>query len=213
MKNILCFGDCNTFGKDMKGNRYPRDVRWTGNVQKQLGEDYYMIEEGLEGRTTVYDDPLQPHRCGLTALPISLLTHKPLDLVILALGTNDLKRYFRASSKDIAYGMEQLVQKVQISPGVGNNKGFAKILILAPAPVGEKISRSRSLEYDDESREKSMELAALYQAVAQRRGCFFLDAGQYAQVGSDQLHLDQESHHKMAEVMTDKIREIFAELD
>lgn len=209
MKNILCFGDCNTFGKDMKGNRYPRDVRWTGHMQKNLGEDFYIIEEGLEGRTTVFDDPLQAHRCGLTALPISLMTHKPLDLVVLSLGTNDLKRYFRASSKDIAFGMEQLVQKIQTSPGVGKDKGFAKILVLAPAPVGEKISRSRSLEYDDGSRSKSLELGTLYREVAERRGCFFLDGGEYAQVGSDQLHLDQESHGKMAQVMTEKIREIF----
>lgn len=209
MRNILCFGDCNTFGKDMKGNRYPREIRWTGKVQKSLGENFYLIEEGLEGRTTVHDDPLLPHRCGMTALPISLHTHKPLDLVIISLGTNDLKRYFSLSAKEISYGMEQLVMKVQTTPGIGQEKGFAKILILAPAPVGEKISRSRSLEYDDNSRTKSLELGSLYRSVAERKRCYFLDAGDYAQVGSDQLHLDEESHLKIADVLTEKIREIF----
>lgn len=209
LKNILCFGDCNTFGKDEQGNRYPRHIRWTGKTQQLLGDEYYLIEEGLEGRTTVWDDPLLAHRCGMTALPISLLTHKPLDLVIISLGTNDLKRYFRASAEDIAEGMKQLVQKVQITSGIGQDKGAAKILIFAPTPVGERISRSRSLEYDETSRTKSMELGALYRRVAEDKHCYFLDGANFAKTGADQLHLDEESHLRTAEEMAKKMQEIF----
>ncbi|MFI3254774.1 MAG: GDSL-type esterase/lipase family protein [Eubacteriales bacterium] len=208
MKNILCFGDCNTFGKDAHGNRFPRHIRWTGKTQQLLGEDFYLIEEGLEGRTTIWDDPLLPHRCGMTALPISLLTHKPLDLVVLSLGTNDCKRYFRVSAEEIASGMEELVKKIQSSTGI--SKGKTTVLILAPVPIGEKISRSKSLEYDETSRMKSLELGSLYQQIATLRNCAFLDASNFATVGSDHLHLEEESHLRTAEEMAKKIQEMFS---
>lgn len=208
MKNILCFGDCNTFGKDSNGNRYERHIRWTGKTQQLLGEDYYLMEEGLEGRTTIYDDPLLAHRCGITALPISLLTHKPLDLVILSLGTNDIKRYFNATAEEIGDGMKQLVKKIQITSGISQPNGTTRILIFAPPPVGERISRSRSLEYDEPSRTKSMELGGFYRRVAEENHCYFLDGGLFAQMGSDQLHMDEESHLRTAEEMAKKIREI-----
>lgn len=208
MKNILCFGDCNTFGKDMNGKRYPRHIRWTGRAQQLLGEDYYLIEEGLEGRTTIWNDPLHAHRCGMTALPISLHTHRPLDLIILSLGTNDIKRYFRVSAEEIGNGMEQLVRKVQTTLGINYDKLTPKILIFAPVPLGDKVSRSHSLEYDETSRLKSMELGSQYRKVAESNHCHFLDSANFAKVGSDQLHMDEESHLKSAEEIAQKIREI-----
>ncbi len=208
MKNILCYGDCNTFGKDQKGQRFERDVRWTGKTQKILGEDFYLIEEGLEGRTTIWDDPLLPHRCGMTALPILLLTHKPLDLVIISLGTNDIKRYFRVSPEEIANGMEQLVRQVQGTLGITKGKLTPKVLIFAPAPLGEKVSRSQSLEYDEMSRQKSLELGSEFRRVAELRNCGFLDASNFATVGADQLHLDEKSHLLTAEKMAEKIKEM-----
>ena len=89
MINILCFGDSNTFGTNPKGGRHAWNTRWPGRLQVLLGPEYYVIEEGMGDRTTVWDDPLEPGRCGIQALPIALQSHKPLDLVILALGTND----------------------------------------------------------------------------------------------------------------------------
>lgn len=208
MKNILCFGDSNTFGKDTKGNRLSRNLRWTGRAQQLLGEDYYLIEDGLSGRTTIWDDPLKPGRCGLITLPISLLTHWPLDLIIISLGTNDVKRYFSASPQDIADGLEQLVQLIQKTPKISSGKKPPEILVFAPAPVGELISRSHSLEYDTPARSKSLELAPLFQQVAQVRNCHFVSGGDFATVGADQLHLDQEGHSKIAEVIAEKIRGI-----
>ncbi len=212
MKNILCFGDCNTFGKNAEGQRFPRSLRWTGKTQQLLGEDFYLIEEGLEGRTTIWNDPLLPHRCGMTSLPISLHTHKPLDLVILSLGTNDVKRYFRVTPEEIASGMEQLVHKIQGTTGVGNGKQGPRILIIAPVPLGDRVSRSQSLEYDETSRMKSLELGKLYHHVAETRHCSFLDAASFASVGIDQLHLDEESHLSTAEAVAKKLREIFPQV-
>ena len=105
MINILCFGDSNTFGTNPKGGRHSWNVRWPGRLQVLLGPDYYVIEEGLGGRTTIWEDPLEPNRCGIKALPIALLSHKPLDMVILSLGTNDCKAFFNASPRVIAAGM------------------------------------------------------------------------------------------------------------
>lgn len=95
MKSILCYGDSNTYGlMPDSPDRYPRDVRWTGILQKKLGEDYYVIEEGLSGRTTLWDDPIEEHKNGKKYLLPCLDSHKPVDLVILMLGTNDLKTRF-----------------------------------------------------------------------------------------------------------------------
>ena len=88
MKTILCFGDSNTFGTNPAGGRHPRNVRWTGRLQKLLGEDYYVIEEGMGGRTTVWDDPLEPNRNGLRFLPVALQSHQPLDMVGPVLSSN-----------------------------------------------------------------------------------------------------------------------------
>lgn len=208
MKNILCFGDSNTYGKSMDGTRLPRYVRWTGLAQQLLGDEYYLIEDGLSGRTTIWDDPLKPHRSGLITLPISLLTHRPLDLVIISLGTNDIKRYVSASPMEITDGMKQLVQLIQKTPKLGSGKQGPKILIYAPAPVGERISRSHSLEYDEPSRSKSLQLGELYHRMADENHCYFLDGANFTKVGSDQLHLDEEGHKQTAHVIADKVKEI-----
>ena len=91
MKNILCYGDSNTFGFTLHGGRHPYDVRWTGRLQLALGPAYRVIEEGCGGRTTVFEDPIDLGRNGRTSLPVCLASHNPLDLVILMLGTNDLR--------------------------------------------------------------------------------------------------------------------------
>ena len=95
MRRILCFGDSNTWGYDpATGERFDEQTRWTGVLQAALGGDYTVIEEGLNGRTTVWDDPIEGHKNGHEYLVPCLETHRPLDLVVLMLGTNDLKRRF-----------------------------------------------------------------------------------------------------------------------
>ena len=138
MKQILCFGDSNTFGSDPspEGFRHPYHLRWPGIVQQLLGEEFYVIEEGMGGRTTVFSDPLEPMRCGISYLPVALQSHQPLDLVILSLGTNDCKGMFSASPRVIAAGMERLVQTVQRFPFGGQTKP-PKILIVFSHSYGQ----------------------------------------------------------------------------
>ena len=91
MRTILCFGDSNTWGDPPGGNgRFAWHERWTGILQSSLGDGFRVIEEGLCGRTTCFDDPFSPNRNGLAYLTVALETHCPLDLLIIMLGTNDL---------------------------------------------------------------------------------------------------------------------------
>ena len=117
MKNILCYGDSNTWGCiPFEGagpaRRFPPDMRWPGVLQRELGDGYWVVEAGLNARTTVWDDPLEPHRNGRELLLPTLLTHQPLDLVIIMLGTNDLKHRINASAAEIAEGAGMLADIV-----------------------------------------------------------------------------------------------------
>ena len=106
MKHILCYGDSNTFGTDpVRGGRHPYEVRWTGALQRLLGGNYRVIEEGCGGRTTVFEDQLSYGRNGLKTLVPCIASHNPLDLIIIMLGTNDLKKRFQATPWDLGKAM------------------------------------------------------------------------------------------------------------
>src|SRR3990172_7397939 len=115
MKAILCYGDSNTWGYDpTTQDRFPRQVRWTGVLAQELGPEYYVIEEGLSGRTTVWDDPVEGlHKNGRTYLLPCLESHQPIDLILLMLGTNDLKMRFSVPAADIAASVGVLVDVIQ----------------------------------------------------------------------------------------------------
>ncbi len=123
MKTILCYGDSNTWGwnpekydeKTDHKARYPRDVRWTGRLQKLLGDNYYVIEEGLNGRATNLNHSEPPDRNGKTYLMPCLYSQSPIDLVILFLGGNDLKAIYNRSAKEIADGLSELISMIQSS--------------------------------------------------------------------------------------------------
>src|SRR5277367_6580593 len=137
MSVIVAYGDSNTWGFDpAAGVRFPADVRWTGVMRRELGAAFTVIEEGLNGRTSVFDDPIEPYRNGLTYLPPCLLSHAPLDLIIIALGCNDLKRRFWMSPADIAQGVERLVLTAKSFP-VGPTGAAPDVILVAPPPIVE----------------------------------------------------------------------------
>lgn len=201
MKTILCYGDSNTYGYNpVNGMRYPEDVRWTGRLQTLLGNDYMVIEEGCNGRTTIYDDPIEGWKNGLGYLRPCLNSHKPVDIVILALGSNDLKETFHASAEQIASGAGTLVEVIQTF--TKEKQGFEPYIILvSPPEIGEGICDSSFYgAFLENAISRSKEFPKQYKIIAEKYNCVFFNAADYVKPSiEDSLHLSSEAHAKMAE--------------
>lgn len=204
-KHIVCFGDSNTHGfcfdpTDCADgqNRFNEEERWTCLLQKQLGEDYLVIEEGLSGRTTVFTDPLNEGMCGLDVIFSCLMSHEPVDLLILMLGTNDTKERLGANAACIGMGMERLVAKAKTVPAWRDGK--PNILVIAPPHIGEGMYlRRECAPMGKGCAEKSRELAGYYAPAAERQGCAFLDAESIAEFNKlDCMHLTRLGHSQLA---------------
>lgn len=204
MTTILCFGDSNTHGtKPLPAqdviDRYGPAERWPGVMAGALGPGYRIIEEGLPGRTTVHDDPIEgAHMNGLSALPMLIGSHSPLDLVILMLGTNDLKSRFAVSAADIAASIERLVNTLRVlcaAPG----RIQPKLMIIAPPPIREVDWLADKFVG---GAAKSQALGAAIHRSADRLCTAFLDAGEHIQVSPiDGLHYDAETHVTLGRVV------------
>lgn len=214
-KSILCYGDSNTFGhRPTDGQRYPYGIRWTSLLAENLGEDFQVIEAGLNSRTTVIDDELEKYRNGLKYIDVVVEMNWPLDLVILMLGTNDMKVRYQAEAVDIAEGARSIVREIRRLHQEIRPDWMPQILLASPLLVGEKIRDGLSDCSQGFGGERaywlSRELAPLYQQVAREEGCHFLDAGSVASAGIvDALHLEEEGHRDLAAAMEAKVREIF----
>ncbi len=210
MKTVLCFGDSNTWGyAPGTGGRFGYDKRWPGVLRAGLGEDYTVIEEGLNGRTTVWDDPIELHKNGAAYLPPCLDTHKPIDLIILMLGTNDLKKRFSLSAFDIRAGAERLL-KIIAGSGSGQGKQAPKVLLLSPPYVGPLSAPFTEMFEGAEN--KSRGLNGHYKTLAQTYGCEFLDAAKIVTASPvDGIHLEEDQHKKLGEALTYKVLSIFKE--
>lgn len=210
-RTVLCFGDSNTHGtialeKLGQFNRMDRATRWPGRLAEAL-PDWHVVEEGHPGRTTLHDDPIEgAHRNGLTVLPSLLESHRPLDLVVLMLGTNDLKPRFSVTATDIALSIEKLIATIQAS-NAGPSSRAPQILLVAPVPITETGVLKGIFEG---GAAKSQELSLLYQLTAERTGAAFLDAGKLGATDPrDGVHLSTDMHAKLAEAITQKIQEEF----
>ena len=197
-KRIVCFGDSNTWGYNAAdGSRYGEEIRWTGRLQKLLGEEYTVIEEGHNGRTTVWDDPIENRLAGLTYLWPCMESHSPFDLLIIMLGTNDTKTYFNVQAKSIADGAGRLVKLAQQS-NFGIGKKAPKVLLVSPVRIEESDNAGHIFGRQ------------AFQEVAGEFGCYFLDAARYAGPGElDGVHLDEAAHQKLAGAVYEKIKCIF----
>jgi Lysophospholipase L1 and related esterases len=189
--------------------RYPSDIRWTGRLQSLLGDDYRVIEEGCNGRTTVFEDPIEGWKAGLGYLRPCLNSHKPVDIVIMMLGSNDLKEYFHASAEEIAAGAGTLVK--EIIDFTGEKQGFVpKIILVSPPEIGEGIVNSPFYgHFYENAIDRSREFPKWYKKVADEYGCIFFDAAKYITPSPvDSLHLSPEAHGKLAEEFSKVIKEL-----
>lgn len=205
MKTVLCFGDSNTYGYiPGSGKRYDIQTRWTRQLSRLLGNDFDVIEEGLNGRTTAFRDLLEPDRCGLDTILPCVMSHEPLDVIVIMLGTNDTKSRYHVTAQEIGYGMEELIMK--IGGYYHYRSGMPRILLVSPVPLG---TMKDAVEFDEDSRLKSRLLAGIYREIAAGFGCSFLDAGSVVSgLGCDQIHFTPQAHTALAQALADEIRSI-----
>lgn len=206
IKEILCFGDSLTWGwNPFDRGRYPFEKRWTGVLQKELGKDYRIIEEGLNGRTTIWDDPIEGEKNGKKYLIPCLESHMPLDLVIIMLGTNDLKLRFNKSAFDIAAAADSLIQLVQKSQA-GRDSQSPKSLLVSPPPLGKLTDWEEMMEG---GYEKSKKLAGYYEMFARDHQYFFFNAGEIVKTSDlDGLHWEEGENLKFGKAIAAKVKQI-----
>ena len=223
-KRILCFGDSNTFGwiGTLQGpaRRYPSDIRWTGRLASLLGDGFEIIEEGLGGRTIAHNFVVGSSTvipgAGLDALaylPACILSHLPLDLVIVMLGSNDLKSALGLSAEDIAADMARLADAV-LTPFWSGLLDYPapRLLLVSPPFIGDRKMSLAGERYVD-APARSRRLPELYRAIADARGCGFLAASDALDDstapgeahGPDGMHLDERDHQRLAEAIFQKV--------
>lgn len=193
MKTILCYGDSITWGSAPgTGERHPFDVRWPNVLQMGLGPDVQVITDGLRGRTTGFDEHLAScDRNGVRILPTSLYTHAPLDLVILMLGSNDMKPAIAGTALAAMQGMRRLVEIVRLNATRDRTTEPPEVLIVAPPALCETANFEFAAMFAG-GIEHSKMLASLYSDLADTEGCGFFDAGSVAQTSPiDGVHLDE----------------------
>lgn len=207
---ILCIGDSNTWGYNPKnGLRFQN--RWTKILSKLMPDDE-IIEEGLNGRTLLSPDPNVPERLGISVLSVLLMTHKPVDCVILMLGTNELKDYYNSSASYIAEGVEQFIQIIQ-DKKMWPKFTVPKILVLSPVLIREELLQGKCpfSDFNATSYTQSCLMApAISQVCSRYKNVSFMDAANYAEASlTDCIHLDEENHLKLAHAIHSEIKKLF----
>ena len=212
-RRILCFGDSNTWGFDGRtGGRFDEDTRWTGRLQKALGPGYVIIEEGQNSRTILAEDLILGEKTGGRYLLPCLESQRPLDLMILMLGTNDLKARFGLTAYNIGQAMDTLLKRVRGLADYDPLLKGMKILLLSPPHLGEGILTSASCENfrGELGLRYSRELADHYRPLAEKYNCVFLDAAEFAAAAPpDYLHLDGENHARLARALAKVVPGLF----
>lgn len=200
-KHIVCLGDSNTHGycadpadTEDHGIRFTENERWTCLLQKGLGEEYLISEEGLSGRTTVFQDPLHESMDALSVAYPILKSHEFVDLLIIMLGTNDTKERFSVGAPGIAAGMDRLIKKCLSVDCWGSSK--PNILIIAPPPLGKGFS---DIVMGQGCVEKSEQLAAYLKPIAAQNNCHFMDANGCEFNEVDYTHLSRKGHQQLAD--------------
>jgi lysophospholipase L1-like esterase len=213
LKSVLCYGDSNTWGyatETRADGRYGVEERWPGVLRDTLGAGWQVIEEGLGGRTTVNDDPVEGlERNGRTYLLPCILNHMPIDVFVVMLGTVDLKARFNKTAWEIAAGVGALVTLVK-SSGVGPNGGTPEILVVCPPPTRADLKQFSDLFVG--AHEKSLQLARHYETMAGQLGANFLNAGTVVKSSTvDGFHLDPPEHETLGHAVAATIKHIAGE--
>lgn len=211
-RSVLVFGDSNTHGTvpmehlaDIR--RYPRGTRWPDIMAAELGADWDVVAEGHPGRTSVFDDPVDGvHKSGLRVIASLLESHRPLDLVIVMLGTNDTKARFAFSALDIAHGILRLADTILRSTA-GPENGAPRVLLASPVPINETGCLAQMFAG---GAARSQALASELATVSRALGAGFIDLAPVAEVSPvDGIHLAPDAHEAVGRAMAGAVREMF----
>jgi lysophospholipase L1-like esterase len=210
MKSVFCYGDSNTFGAatvERPDGRYGPSERWPGVLRAALGSEWLVIEEGLGGRTTVSDDPVEGlDKNGSTYLMPCLRSHRPLDVVVIMLGTNDLKARFNKTAWEIAAGVGALVEIVK-SAAIGRNEGVPQILVVSPPVILERLPNHADMFAG--AFPKSKEMASRYARMAKDKGVRFFDAGTVIKSSAiDGFHFDPDAHAALGKAIAAEVAKL-----
>lgn len=201
-RTILCYGDSLTWGTvPGKPDRHPAEARWPNVLARGLGSGFEVITDGLRGRTTAYDEYLADcDRNGARTLATALYCHSPLDLVILLLGSNDMKPHIAGTAIAAMQGMRRLVSIVQ-NHVAGPGFKPAKVLVVSPPPLCETKDRFFGDMFAG-GIGHSRQLAGYYRQIADEQGCGFFDGGSVAETSPiDGIHIDAENTIKLGKAL------------
>ena len=208
-KRVMCFGDSNTWGAvPGEAMRYDDDIRWTGVLQAELGDGYTVIEEGYNGRVSVFDDEVEGRLGGIKYFGPCCDTQSPLDVIIIMLGTNDLKVRFGLTPGAIAFGFYRYMDALKITPMAGN---MPKVLLTSPILVDPSYKDDAQFHdmLGENAVERSMQLADAYKAVADANGWEFFNAAEYGKASpKDGVHMDAESHKRLGKAFAQKVKQM-----
>lgn len=202
MKKIICFGDSNTFGFNPKtGSRYDSNTRWTSVLAKLLANSFEVVEEGCNNRTGFFINPDGAVQSGQKYLPVCLKKNKKFDIFILALGTNDLQKFFKINEQIVNEGLINIIALVRkFCPNT-------RIIIIPPVLLSENILNGYfKCQFDESSIKASVCVQKLYESAAQKENCEFLDFNKFVTPSAvDGLHFDEESHKIIAEKVLNQV--------
>ena len=207
-KRILCFGDSNTWGYIPTGGRYDEHTRWPMHLGELLGKEWAVIEEGFNGRTCVYDDPVEGgYKSGVNYLPPCLMSHNPLDIVAIMLGTNDTKCRFGLTPMTIGQSMMQLVRACKLY-GMDANGDAPHIIIVAPPPILDNLMQTRHAEcFGEQAMAVSKGLGQELLRVSKLLRVDFFDTAPYAEVSRlDAVHMTANGHIRLGEAMAQTVK-------
>lgn len=213
-KHIVCFGDSNTHGYRASDNgRYDETERWTSLLGTMLGDGYLVIEEGLSGRTTSFPDPIHEGLSGLDSIYPCLMSHEPVDLLIIMLGTNDTKERFGASAACIGLGLKRLIAKAIATTDCWRNQR-PNILVVTPKNIDKEYKTTEiALTMGRGCAKKSAGLAAEYKKIADLMGCSYFDANTVVTENNhiDYMHLTEEGHRQLAAALSTLIPNLLSD--
>jgi len=214
MPTLLCFGDSNTWGFHPASitaphpERHAPEVRWTGVAARELGAEWRIIEEGQNGRMTVHDDPFNVARNARVYLPACLESHKPLDVVVLMLGTNDLKAWLNLPPSEIAAGAGVLARLVLASDS-GPGHRPPRLLLVSPPAIGDLTHLPDLAARLPNGKERSRALPRHYEALSRTLGCAYLNSQEWVTPSPlDGIHLDADAHATLGRAIAAAIREL-----